>query len=90
MVAKDTGVRVEKVQSAIVLTIDRPASANALDLGAAQALGAAVRAAETEPGVRAVVVTGAGDRFFCSGGDLKAYQAIATPAELERTFGTVL
>ena len=42
-----------------------------------------------ETGCDYLVVTGAGVRFFCTGGDLKAYRAISTPTELAETFAVV-
>ena len=81
-------VCVERVGSAIVLTINRPQAANAIDLATGQALGYAIAAAE-QSDARAIVVTGAGERFFCAGGDLKAYKSIETSEELDRTFGTI-
>src|SRR5690606_34286984 len=35
--------------------------------------GAAIAAAETDPGTRAIVITGTGDRAFCAGMDLRAF-----------------
>lgn len=52
------------------LTIDRPAVRNALSWDAIAALRALVGQARSEPQVRVVVVTGAGDKAFCSGADL--------------------
>lgn len=53
-----------------LLTLNRPASLNALTLSLMADLLAAVRRAEADPAVRALVLTGAG-RGFCSGQDLK-------------------
>jgi enoyl-CoA hydratase len=53
-----------------VLTLDRP-PANAIDLSLLAALTQCLRRAVHDPGVRALVVTGAG-RFFCGGFDLRA------------------
>jgi enoyl-CoA hydratase len=58
--------------SAVVVTIDRPERRNALDGPTIAGIGAAFLAAEFDDGVRAVILTGAGDRAFCSGMDLKA------------------
>jgi enoyl-CoA hydratase len=82
------GVRVEKLGAALVLTIDRPFSGNAVDLPTAEALRGALTTSD-DPDLRAIIITGAGDRFFCAGGDLKAYQLIETPDILESTFGAV-
>ncbi|MEU1195399.1 enoyl-CoA hydratase/isomerase family protein [Streptomyces sp. NPDC005813] len=61
---KDTGVA--------VVTIDRPARLNAIDLGTAAELAAAWRDFRYDDGVRAVVVTGAGERAFSTGIDRDA------------------
>ncbi|MGW0310003.1 enoyl-CoA hydratase/isomerase family protein [Streptomyces flavidovirens] len=58
---KDTGVA--------VVTLDRPERHNAIDLTAARQLGAIWREFRFDESVRAVVLTGAGGRAFCSGID---------------------
>jgi len=63
-------LRVESVGDAAVLTLDRPAKHNAIDGGLARALVDAIRAASADPAVRGIVITGAGERTFTSGGDL--------------------
>ncbi len=55
----------------VVLTLDRPAVMNAIDDAMLAALHAALDEVETDAGVRAVVVAGAGERAFCAGMDLK-------------------
>lgn len=52
-----------------VLTLDRPERLNAIDLATAAELTAAWRAFRFDDGVRAVVITGAGSRAFCTGID---------------------
>ncbi|WP_447039108.1 enoyl-CoA hydratase/isomerase family protein [Streptomyces sp. DSM 118878] len=52
-----------------VLTLDRPERHNAIDLETAAGLVAAWRGFRFDDSVRAVVVTGAGDRAFCTGID---------------------
>ena len=65
-----------------VLTLNRPHSRNALNSELIEALYAALVNADEDPGVRAVVLTGA-DPAFCAGVDLK--QAAAEgPAYFER------
>lgn len=60
---------------ALLLTLNRPAVMNAVDGELATALGEAVEAAAAAPSVRAIVITGAGDRAFCAGMDLTAFAA---------------
>lgn len=57
----------------MVIRLNRPAARNALTRTMMQGIGAAVIAAEADPSVRAVVLTGTGDRAFCSGMDLRAF-----------------
>ncbi len=64
-------LRVESVGDALVITLDRLATHNSIDRALALALAGAVRTAAEDPTVRGVVLTAAGDRTFCSGGDLK-------------------
>ena len=53
-----------------VLTINRPQTLNALDIPTLLALEAALTTLERDEGVRAIVLTGAGDRAFVAGGDI--------------------
>ena len=62
----------ERFGQTVVVTIDRPERRNALDGPTIGAIGAAFLAAEHDDDVRAVVLTGAGDKAFCAGMDLKA------------------
>jgi enoyl-CoA hydratase/carnithine racemase len=53
------------------VTLNRPEALNAISTELALALAGAVEPLATDPGVRAVVLTGAGERAFCVGADLK-------------------
>jgi 2-(1,2-epoxy-1,2-dihydrophenyl)acetyl-CoA isomerase len=55
----------------VVITLDRPERRNALSHALLTELLSAVQACEENPAVRAVVLTGAGDRAFSSGADLR-------------------
>lgn len=56
-----------------VLTINRPDQRNAMNRSTALALDAALTEIEGDKDVWAVVLTGAGDKAFCAGMDLKAF-----------------
>lgn len=84
--APETGFREERAGSALLLSLDRVAAGNALDEATIGALRARLAEAAAEPGLRCVILAGTG-RFFCAGGDLKAYRALADRTELERVFG---
>ena len=61
-----------------VVTIDRPHARNAISLETMDQLADALDGAE---GARALVVKGAGDKAFVSGGDLKELAALRTEAD---------
>lgn len=65
-------VLVERVERTTVVTLNRPQARNAVDTATAVALGRAIADADADPDVWCIVVTGAGDRSFCAGADLKA------------------
>ncbi|HLK38526.1 MAG TPA: enoyl-CoA hydratase-related protein [Polyangiaceae bacterium] len=70
-------VRVDQRGSVAVWTIDRPDRLNALSGAALTALGRLAREARDNPSVRAIVITGAGDKAFCAGADLKERRAMS-------------
>jgi crotonobetainyl-CoA hydratase len=57
--------------SIVEVTLDRP-KANAIDAATSRALYSAFRAFQEDPDARVAILTGAGDRFFSAGWDLKA------------------
>ncbi|MHC5257760.1 enoyl-CoA hydratase-related protein [Streptomyces sp. UC4497] len=59
----------------LVARLNRPEARNALTPELMAALGRALLEAESDPEVRAVVLTGSGDRVFCPGMDLRAFAA---------------
>lgn len=69
-----TGLRVtaDKDTGVAVVTLDRPHRLNAIDLGLRDELIAAWRELRFDDTIRAVVLTGAGDRAFCTGLDRDA------------------
>jgi enoyl-CoA hydratase/carnithine racemase len=56
-----------------VLRINRPEARNALNAAVIEGLGTGIAEADADPDVRAVVVTGTGDRAFCAGMDLRGF-----------------
>lgn len=69
---EDREIRYEIRDRAAVLTIDRPKARNALSARAMSQLIDGIARAEADPEARVIVLTGAGDRVFCAGGDLSA------------------
>lgn len=54
------------------ITLNRPEKRNALNAEVARLMADALLSAQANTEVRAIVVTGAGDKAFCAGGDLQA------------------
>jgi enoyl-CoA hydratase/carnithine racemase len=54
-----------------LVTLDRPAARNAITTAMQRALDAALQAIHADEGVRAVVITGAGEQAFSAGYDVK-------------------
>jgi enoyl-CoA hydratase len=69
--------------SVLVITLNRPDAVNAIDTDMARGLLDAVQRLDSEPGLAAGVLTGAG-RGFCSGLDLKAFATSGPPKGLAR------
>lgn len=53
------------------LTINRPDARNALNKAARDGIRASAQAFAADPAANVLVITGAGDKAFCAGGDLK-------------------
>jgi len=72
------------------VTINRPERRNAISLAAWQSLAAAFDNLAADPGVRAVILTGAGDRAFCAGNDISEFaEKRSTPEQFEMYDGVV-
>jgi enoyl-CoA hydratase/carnithine racemase len=72
----DFPVRVEQRGAVVVWTIDRADRMNALSRSTLLALGKLAREVADNDSIRAVVITGAGDKAFCAGADLKERQGM--------------
>jgi (E)-benzylidenesuccinyl-CoA hydratase len=65
-----TNLRYEKRDHIAIITIDQPDKANAVNRPMAQGLRAIWDDVRSDRSVRVVIVTGAGERHFCTGADL--------------------
>jgi 2-(1,2-epoxy-1,2-dihydrophenyl)acetyl-CoA isomerase len=75
------GLGVEREGGVLTLTLDRPDVHNALDWKTREAFVDALAEAGADLHVRAIVLTGAGDRAFCTGADLRV--PVPTPEKPE-------
>lgn len=81
---------VEKRGVTLRLTLNRPERHNALNRGMTDALVATLGDAADDPDIRAVVLTGAGERTFCSGADLKEGARMFRSEDGSNPIGNVL
>jgi enoyl-CoA hydratase/carnithine racemase len=73
-----TGLSLVRSAAIATLTIEREHAGNSIDRATAVELERVVASLSDDPDVVMVVLTGAGDRFFCTGGDVKDYRALRT------------
>jgi crotonobetainyl-CoA hydratase len=67
----ETPVRTQRRGAVLEVTLDRP-KANAIDLATSRIMGDLFTEFRDDPDLRVAILTGAGDKFFCPGWDLKA------------------
>lgn len=65
-------VLVQRRDHIMLITLNRPEVRNAVNVEVCELVGAAIEEAERDRDIWAVVLTGAGDKAFCAGADLKA------------------
>ena len=64
-------IQVETRGAVLVVTLNRP-TANAIDAPTSRLMGETFAEFRDDPALRVAIITGAGDKFFCAGWDLKA------------------
>jgi enoyl-CoA hydratase/carnithine racemase len=69
-------VSYERSGSAALVTIDRPERRNAVDGPTAEGLLGSFERFEADDDARVMILTGAGDKAFCAGADLKAIETL--------------
>ena len=67
----DSPLRTERRGSVLEVTLDRP-KANAIDVATSRLMGEVFTEFRDDPELRVAILTGAGEKFFCPGWDLKA------------------
>ncbi|MDX7695006.1 enoyl-CoA hydratase/isomerase family protein [Aeromonas dhakensis] len=70
-----------------MLTLDSPASLNALSLEMIQLLQAALTRWEQDPAIVCVLLQGAGEKAFCAGGDIRSFYYRKQEASESALFG---
>ena len=82
-------VRTERRGAVLEITLDRP-PANAIDAAASRQMGEVFAEFAADPSLRVAILTGAGDKFFSAGWDLKAAARAAAEgrSETESDYGS--
>ena len=80
MIPGDDEVKVEIDAAVMTITLNRP-KANAIDLPTSRKLGEAFVYFRDNPDLKVAIITGAGEKIFCAGWDLKALDSGDTPLE---------
>ncbi len=80
-------IRTTRQGEIALVTIDRPAKRNALDLGMWIGLAEAMEALSADDEVRCVVIRGAGEEAFSAGADITAFQRERGTPEREAVYG---
>ncbi len=63
-------IDIERADAVATITINRPEALNALDSASLERLLARIQETGHDPGIRAIILTGAGDRAFAAGADI--------------------
>ncbi len=72
---------IEVAEYVCSITLNRPESMNTVNEEIRHALPIALRAADSDPAVRVIVLRGAGDRAFCAGADIREFRAPQAPVQ---------
>lgn len=89
---KQTVVVEKEYPGIAVITLNRPEAANSLSKQMLQDLREVLQELKAERAIRVIVLTGAGDKAFCAGADLKERQGMSESETKEtvRLIGTVI
>ena len=79
---------VEEKNQAVILTMNRPKVMNCLNFDLLYAIRDRVDALQYRTDIRSVIITGAGEKSFCAGADLKE-RATLTPDEVKKFIITI-
>ncbi len=81
-------LKVEQKGQIAILTLNRPEIMNALNFPLLKELNHFITEANFDKGVRVIIITGAGEKAFCAGADLKERRTM-TPDEVKRYIFTI-
>ena len=81
MAERDDGLILDERDGIARLILNRPAKRNAIGFAMWRALGDVFEALADDPGVRVVIVRGAGEAAFSAGADISEFKALRSTPE---------
>lgn len=84
----DSILLIEREDGVMVITLNRPEVMNSFNWALLHAMEAKIAEIRFDPGIRVVIVTGAGERAFCTGADLKE-RTTYTPMQVKEYVFTI-
>jgi len=88
MSATDPMLMIKEQHQAVILTLNRPKVMNCLNFDLLFTLRDVIDELQYRTGIRAVIITGSGEKSFCAGADLKE-RASLTPDEVKKYILTI-
>ena len=85
--AMTDNILVERDESIVTVTLNRPKKLNALSYEMYDALGRAFETISADEGVRCVVIRGTGERAFCAGADIGEFDSGRSGREQAKAYG---
>ena len=79
-------LNIERIGNIEVLTINRPQAGNSISSDLTSALIENLERLHQDNNLHALIITGSGEKFFCTGGDIKEYREIKSPETLNYHF----
>ncbi|MBW1819483.1 MAG: enoyl-CoA hydratase/isomerase family protein, partial [Deltaproteobacteria bacterium] len=79
---------VEEKEGVVLLTLNRPEVMNSFNFALLHALRDQIESLRWDTGVRVIIITGSGDKAFCSGADLKE-RVTLTPIQVKEYIFTI-
>ncbi len=80
-------ILVEREDRIAIITLNRPGVLNALSQATVDELDAAIDELGADEGVRAIIITGAGEKAFAAGADIKELHALSSATEAAEFIG---
>ena len=85
----DALVGTERHGDILIARLNRPGDGNAVNRALALELAELIHTCAADKTLRTLIITGAGARFFCTGGDVKAYAQVQSADALNEVFDLI-